>query len=166
MRPRRASARRDDFMYFVDRCHQAGIGVIVDWVPGAFPQRRARPGLLRRNRALRTRRPAQRRAPRMGHADLQLRPQRSAHLPDFERAVLAEGVSHRWAASGRRGLHAVSRLFAQSRRMDPQHVRRQRKSGGHRFSAALQRTGAPGARRHHRGRGIHRLPGRLAAHLS
>ena len=27
-----------DFMYFVDRCHQEGIGVLIDWVPGHFPK--------------------------------------------------------------------------------------------------------------------------------
>ena len=29
--------RPDEFRNFVDRCHQAGIGVINDWVPGHFP---------------------------------------------------------------------------------------------------------------------------------
>ncbi|MCK5820078.1 MAG: 1,4-alpha-glucan branching enzyme, partial [Psychromonas sp.] len=27
----------DDLKYFIDQCHQAGVGVIVDWVPAHFP---------------------------------------------------------------------------------------------------------------------------------
>ena len=28
----------EDFKFFVDQCHQNGIGVILDWVPGHFPK--------------------------------------------------------------------------------------------------------------------------------
>ena len=28
----------EDFKYFVDVCHQTGIGIILDWVPGHFPK--------------------------------------------------------------------------------------------------------------------------------
>ena len=28
----------DELRYFIDQCHQAGIGVLLDWVPGHFPR--------------------------------------------------------------------------------------------------------------------------------
>ena len=28
----------DDFRFFIDACHQSGIGVLLDWVPGHFPK--------------------------------------------------------------------------------------------------------------------------------
>ncbi len=36
--PTSRHGRPDEFKHFVDRCHQEGIGVILDWVPGHFPK--------------------------------------------------------------------------------------------------------------------------------
>ena len=66
-----------------------GSGVILDWVPGHFPEGRARSGALRRHGAVRARGSAPRRAPRVGHAGLQLRPRRGADVPAEQRALLA-----------------------------------------------------------------------------
>ena len=82
-------ARRTTCELSIDHLHERGIGVILDWVPGALPARRVGARPLRRHRALRARRPAAGRAPGLGHARLQLRPQRGAELPARQRALLA-----------------------------------------------------------------------------
>ena len=47
----------DDFRYLMDTLHQAGIGVIVDWVPAHFPKDAWALGRFDGTRALRALRP-------------------------------------------------------------------------------------------------------------
>ena len=122
-----------------------------------FPEGRARPRAVRRHRAVRARGPAAGRASGLGHADLQLRPQRGAQLPAVERAVLARGISRRRAARRRRGVDAVSGLLAPRRRVDSEPVRRAREPRGDHVPAAAEHADARRHPRHdHRGRGIDR----------
>ena len=97
----------------------------------ALPEGRARAGLLRRHRALRTRRPAQGRAARLGHAHLQLRPQRSPRLPDLQRPVLAARSSTSTACA-----------WMPSRRCSIS-ITRARPASGSRISTAATRTWKP-----------------------
>ena len=78
----------EGFARFVDGAHRAGVGVILDWVPGALPDRRARPRPLRRHRALRARGSAPGLPPRLEHRDLQLRPAGGLRLPHQQRPLL------------------------------------------------------------------------------
>ena len=93
---------------------------------GALPARRLRARAVRRHRALRARRPAPRLPSRLGHAGLQLRPQRGAQLPPRERPVLAARVPRGRDPGRRRRLDALPRLLARGGPVGAERVRRQR----------------------------------------
>ena len=120
----------DEFRHLVNALHEAGIGVIVDWVPGHFA---TDPWALQRfdGTAL-----YEHEDPRLGLASglgllhLQLRPQRGEELPGLQRLLLARGVPHRRAAGGRRGLDALPRLLPQRGAVGSEQVRRQREPRG------------------------------------
>ena len=112
----------EDFRYFVDACHQNGIGVLLDWVPGHFP--RDELALARFDGT-----------PLYEHED----PRRGEHkewgtlifnygrneVRNFLLAsalLLDGGVPHRRPARGCGGLDAVSGLFAQGGRVAAQPV--------------------------------------------
>ena len=139
--PTAATARPQDFMFFVDHLHQRGDRRHPRLDAGALSHRRARPHLLRRHAPLRARRPAPGHPRRVGERDLQLRPQRGAQLPHLERELLARPLPHRRSAGRRRRLDALPRLRPQGRRVGPQRVRRQREPRGDRLPAA--RSTAP-----------------------
>ena len=145
----------DDFRYLVDRLHQAGIGVIVDWVPAHFPKDEW--ALARFDGT-----------PLYEHADPRRgeQPDWGTLVFDFGRrevrnflvanaAVLARGVPHRRASGRRRRLDALPRLLPQGRRVAAQRLRRpgEPRRGG--LPARDERHGLQArAGRRHRCRGV------------
>ena len=126
----------------------------------SFPERRARPRLLRRLSPVRAFRPPPRLSPRVEEPHLQLRPPRSSGLSPLERDVLARPVSRRRDSRGRRRFDALSRLRAQAGGMGPQRARRQREPRSGSLPAGLStprstgsiRTCRPSPRNRRRGR--------------
>ena len=67
----------DELRNLVDTCHQAGIGVILDWVPAHFPQDSWALARFDGTALYEHEDPAPRFPPGLGNAHLQLRAQRS-----------------------------------------------------------------------------------------
>ena len=97
----------DDFRYFVDRCHQAGIALWIDWVPGHFPSDPHGLALFDGTHLYDHADPRQGFSHGMEYADLQLRPARGLKLLDLQCVELAGAIPRRWVAGRCRGVDAV-----------------------------------------------------------
>ncbi len=85
----------DDLRFLVDTLHQAGIGVIVDWVPGHFPRDSWALAEFDGTHLYEHSDPGSALQPDWGTLRLQLRPLGGQELPRRQRPLLASGISHR-----------------------------------------------------------------------
>ncbi len=85
---------REKFRHLVDRLHQAGIGVIVDWVPAHFTKDEWALARFDGTPLYEHADPQRGEQIDWGTPRLRIRPSRGAQLPGRQRVVLARGVPH------------------------------------------------------------------------
>ena len=139
----------DEFRLLVDRLHQAGIGVIVDWVPAHFPKDDWALARFDGTPLYEHADPRARRAARLGHVRLRLRPSRGAQLPGRERGVTGSRSSTSTAcASTRSPRCSTSTTRARPASGRRTSLRRPREPRGGRVPAGGERdratSGCPG----------------------
>ena len=117
----------DEFRFLVDALHQAGIGVLLDWVPAHFPKDDWALAQFDGEALYEHADPNLGEHPDWGTLIFDFGRTRGPQLPGVQRALLAGRVPHRRPARGRRRLHALPRLLPRGRPVAAQPVRRPRK---------------------------------------
>jgi 1,4-alpha-glucan branching enzyme len=102
----------DDLRQFIDRMHEHGIGVILDWVPAHFPRDEGALARFDGTALCEHADPRRGGTPGLGNAGLQLRAPRGAQVPDLQCALLVAGVPRRRDQGRRRRVDALPRLLA------------------------------------------------------
>ena len=145
----------DDCRFLIDTLHQAGIGVIVDWVPAHFPKDAWALGRFDGTALYEHSDPNRGEQLDWGTYVFDFGRRRGAQLPGGQRAVLAAGVPRRRSAGGRRRLDALPGLLAARGRLDAECLRRPRKPRGGAVPAGDERHRAQDRARHrHHRRGV------------
>ena len=134
------------FARFVDAAHQAGLGVILDWVPAHFPTDEHGLAHFDGTALYEHADPRQGFHPDWNTAIYNFGRREVVSLPRQQCALLGGEVPPRRAARRCGGLDALPRLFAQAGRMDPQQERRAARTS--RPSSFLQTHERGGLRLH------------------
>jgi 1,4-alpha-glucan branching enzyme len=131
----------DDFRAFVDACHGAGIGVILDWVPAIFRKTISR-SRFDGSALYEHEDPAQGEHRDWGTLIFNYGRHEVRNFLLTNALYWLRVIPRRRLARGRGGLDAVLRLLARARRMGAQQVRRPREPGSDRLPSRVEHDDA------------------------
>ena len=100
----------EDFAHLIDACHREGLGVLLDWVPGHFPDDPHGLGHFDGTALYEHANPLQGRHLDWGTLIYNYGRTEVVEFPRRQRAVLARSLWGRWPSRRCRRLHALSRL--------------------------------------------------------
>ena len=126
----------DELRHFIDACHRAGIGVIMDWVPAHFPKDAHALAEFDGTDLYEHADPRQGEHQDWGTLIFNFGRNEVRNFLTGQRALLARQISYRRPARGCGRVDALSRLLAPTGTVDTERFRRSRESRGDLFPEA------------------------------